>query len=511
MLRPYQEDAIVKVKESLKRGNRKIILSLCTGAGKSVISRKIVEMAKEKNSHVLFVTHRKILIKQMKETLKGLDNVTIGTIQSLYKKDNSHVKIIIIDECHYGSDAAMYAQLPDVIKIGLSATPITRDGYKLDGWQEVIDIVQLCDLIEMGYASPVRVLAPIKPDLKSIKVKAGGYEVQSSFTEMAKPEMIRDIISVYQRHANWLRTLIYCVNIEHAEIMAKAFLDAGYRCDSVHSKKSDSIDALEQFKNGELDILCNVDVLTTGLDLPDICAIIIATPTKSTIKAVQIYGRATRLNQNDPHKVATIIDCAGAINDTIHPLQKMRFDRVKPKNKKELCPCGGKKILIKKYADKPDEDGYFLLTTIHQCDTCKEKFKTEKMELMPLSACECGSNAPKSVEMEQNEKEAIFSLICPDCQTKTEWRKIKLSDAELQEINPPEVVGWDLVRQELRKATNALGKRYHYKWADHVIEMLQSVGADDRYVLSEINRYNANGWKLGGIGYALEKHYARPA
>ena len=77
MLRPYQTEAIQKLKASFLKGNRRVILTLATGAGKSVIARAIVEMAKAKNNKVLFVAHRTILVDQMRRTFSGLDNVTV--------------------------------------------------------------------------------------------------------------------------------------------------------------------------------------------------------------------------------------------------------------------------------------------------------------------------------------------------------------------------------------------------------------------------------------------------
>lgn len=503
MLRPYQTEAIHKLKASLLKGNRRVILTLATGAGKSVIARAIVEMAKAKNNNVLFVAHRTILINQMRRTFTGLDNVTVGTVQALHKKLHN-VKIVIIDEVHFGSGSKMQNLLPDTITIGLSATPLTREGYKLDGWDDVIDVVQLCDLIEMGYAADVRVMAPIAPDRRNIKIKQGDYDVAGSYEAMTKSEMVRDIISVYQRHAEGLRTLVYCVNIQHAETMKASFAAAGYRCDSVHSKKEDSAEAFDAFKRGDVDILCSVDALTTGVDLPDVYCILLAVPTKSIVKAVQIYGRATRLNPADPDKLALILDCAGVIDDTIHPKQRMTFNREKPKNKKDLCECGGSKKLLNKTVSEPDSDGFYMVTTTRKCDRCPNIFTDEKMHLIPVSECGCPPN--NEMTMKEESDKIVWSLRCRTCGNESEYRSILYNEAELQEIAPPlPRDNWDAIKMELRKATRADGKKYHYKWADHSIFHLQLIGADPKMVIEEIDRYNANGWKLGGIQYAIEK------
>jgi len=324
-LRPYQIEAIDLIKAELKKGHKRVLLALATGAGKSVIARSIAEMAAEKNNQVLFTAHRTILIDQMKETFKGLSNVTCGTLQSMSRKEHN-VKLIIEDESHFGNGSKMRSKMPDgVITIGLSATPLNGDGSKLEGWDVIIDHIQLCDLIKMGYASPVKCLAPVKPDRDKLKISKGDYDNKEAFDLMAKSSMIGDIVDTYEKYAHGLRTLVFCVNIQHAELLSAEFKARGYRCDSVHSKK-DSGEVLDRFKKHEIDIVTNIDVLTTGFDVPDVYCIILAVPTKSIVKAVQIYGRATRLNPNDPNKTALILDCAGVIEDTIHPLTRMRFD-----------------------------------------------------------------------------------------------------------------------------------------------------------------------------------------
>lgn len=500
MLRPYQNEAIDRLKNSLKKGNKKVILTLATGSGKSIIARAIVEMAAKKGNDVLFLAHRTILVNQMKQTFKGLDNVTVGTIQALSKKEHNH-KIIIIDEIHYGFGSSMHSKLHDAIIIGLSATPIQSDGSKLEGFDDIIDVVQLCDLIDMGYASPIKVLAPIKQDLSNVKIKAGDYDNKQSFEAMSKSEIVSDIIGTYKKHAEGLRTLVYCVNIAHAEIMAKEFIKQGYRADSVHSKK-DSEEVMERFKNQEIDIVFNVEVLTTGVDLPDVYCIILASPTKSIIKAVQIYGRCTRLNPKDKDKTALILDCANVVTDTVHPLQRLRFDKEKRDRNIKKCKCGGILALFDKKASKPNSDGFYTVTTTRICNDCKRYYTDEETAMLPIKPCGC--SADNKVIMDQTDKEAVFYLECQGCGAKEDYRKILLTDAELEEIKPTDLNTWGHVRRELRKATNKDGKKYHWMWAGHVIDNLKERGAKPEMIIKEIEKYNLNGWKLGGLVHAVK-------
>jgi superfamily II DNA or RNA helicase len=505
--RPYQTDAIERLRASIKKGNRRIILTLATGAGKSVISRRIVEMAKAKGNNVLFVAHRTLLITQMKETLKEFDNVTVGTIQALSKKKHD-VKIVIVDECHNANGTKLQNNLPDEITIGLSATPITASGHKLKGWDDIIDVVQLSDLINMGFACPVKVKAPLLPDRSKIKIKAGEYDTMGAYELMSEPIMVRDIVDVYTKHAKGLRTLVYCVNIEHAEIMANNFKDAGYRADCVHSKKADSIEAFNNFKRGNIDILCNVGVLTTGIDLPDVYCIILATPIKSIIKAVQIYGRATRLNPNDGDKVALILDCAGVVQDTVHPLQRLEFDREPIKKNKKICKaCGGELLVLNRIVTPPNPQGDYTVITNYKCRDCKAVTTIEDMKLLPETKCEqCGYAGKRKITFTQSEKEAVFEFECPSCGLKSDFRAVKLTDEQLKEVEYEfNKNSWGYVKKELRKGTNKEGKKYHYLWANIMLDLAQELELTPLDMVEIIEDFNKKGRRLGGIGAVMRE------
>lgn len=295
-LRDYQSRAIDEARDSFKRGSKKICLTLATGAGKSIIAKKIIEAfrAKNKSGKVAYLTFRNVLIEQMKKTLKGLD-VEIDTLQGKGRVQSEIYDLVIIDEVHYAFGSKLQNNINAKFILGLSATPIDSYGNALD-FDEIIDVVQLVDLIEMGYASPVRVLSTSKVDTSSLKSVGGDFNQKQAYDLMSASQIKKDIVDVYLKYAKGLRTIIYAVNIKHCEDLKTEFESAGVECDSIHSKKADTSKALEDFKSGKINLLINVDVLTTGLDLPDIYCLILASPTKSLIKSTQIYGRCSRID-----------------------------------------------------------------------------------------------------------------------------------------------------------------------------------------------------------------------
>ena len=184
--REYQLKAIEDLKITLSKGNKNIMLCACTGAGKSIIIKTIFQMALDKNPNasLLYVVHRKILINQMKKTLKGL-NVEIETLQTIGKKQTKVYDLVLSDEAHYGKDSKLANNINSKFNISLSATPITPDGYILD-YDDVIDVVQLADLIELGFASKLKVLSTSKVDTSKLKSQNGDFKVNEAFELMNK-------------------------------------------------------------------------------------------------------------------------------------------------------------------------------------------------------------------------------------------------------------------------------------------------------------------------------------
>ena len=496
-LRPYQHDAINLARESIKRGNKKILLCLATGAGKSMIAKGIVSLAK---SDVLFVAHRSILIKQMEKTFKDLNNVTCGTIQKLHKEDK-HYKLAIVDEAHYASGAAMQEALKYDYLIGLSATPLTRDGYRLNGWDDIIDVVQLPDLVDMGYACPVKVFAPVKIDTSHMRTVAGDFKDQDAFDEMSKSEIVGNIISIYKKYAEGLKTIIYCVNIKHAELLSAAFDDAGYRCDTVHSKK-DNDPIMDDFSSGKLDIILNCDVLTTGYDAPDIYCLILATPTKSIVKAVQIYGRGTRLNPEDPEKVCLILDCANVIENTNHhPMERLDFTREKKQDNLKRCACG-EKMSLRGRAVEPYNEVAYLVRSTYVCPKCNTLEDVENIKIMNPQACEkCGDTvAGAPMRIEDTDKGLSFMRECPSCGHDEEIRKIAYTKDELREIIYSRE-DWSSVRQYLMDNRG----EYKWQWVDHAIEGMKAANADPKEVMKKAQEIISKNKKLGSLPYFFRR------
>jgi superfamily II DNA or RNA helicase len=496
-LRPYQQSAINKCKESFLNGNRKILLSIGTGGGKSIVCRKLFEMALQKNkdAKLLYIVHRNILINQMKQTLSGL-NVRISTLQAIGREPTDVYDIVLSDETHFGHGSKLMNNINYKFFIGVTATPISSDGYPLDGYDEIIDVAQLKDLIDMGFMPKLKVLSGSNVDTTKLKKTGADFNIKQSFHLMNKSKIMSDIVGAYEKYAKGLKTILYCVNIKHSENVAKAFTDKGYECGVIHSKSKDK--DLDKFKNGEINIIANCDVLTTGLDLPDVYCLILASPTKSYIKSTQIYGRI-RLNPKDKDKVGLIIDCANVIGNTQHPMQKIDLNREKPKRDKNIPQHCNKDMAKIESKIIPIDKYEYCIYTKWKCD-CGEIKEVQEIKLINPKACEsCGKEIGQETEKEtyiDNSKKLQFGYLCPHCGSKIPLREIEYSSDELKEI-AYQGSTWEDVRTLLKIEAKASG--YHYRWVDRAIDTLKNKGKCADEVISYIKHIKEQNNKIGRI------------
>ena len=513
-LRKYQENALQQLKQSLKKGNKRIILALATGAGKSILGLSIVRSAAQKNNYVLYVAHRTILIEQMQNTLKNFKNVAVESVQRSNNRYHDDVKILIIDEVHYGVNSSMQNRIinryPDAIVIGLSATPITASGHKIEGWDDVIDVIQLKELVDMGFLAKLKVLAPMHIDTSGFKMSAGDYNQKDVAKEVTKTNIISDVVEKYIKYADGLKSVFYAVNIEHAAQLNAELIERGYKSAVYHSKLKKEVKkrTFNAFKNNELLILVSVESLTTGFDLPDLYCGVLATPTKSIIKAVQIYGRFARLDPENPNKEALILDCSNVVDDTVHPYQKLDFTRTKQDKRIKCTKCDdGIMQLIKKSATTPTELGEYTITKILECNKCGFTKVKEEQKIIVFNFCEECETIIKPGTAEtttrKTDKQLQIVSICPHCGNEKVMRDIGLIDTELEEkklkVNINAVENWDDVLKELRKAKNKEGKKYHHLWAKRSVDTLKEHGFTLSEVKKAVDHYVKNNWTLGGV------------
>ncbi len=376
-LRKYQTELIEKCREEYRKGCKAPCIVLPCGGGKSVIVAEMARCATEKGNQVLFLVHRRELVEQIKRTFEwwGVDMNLCDVM--MVQTANRHIaqirppKLIITDEGHHSKAVTyrkIYDAFPDAKRIGVTATPIRLDGSGLGDVNDSLVVgVSAKWLIEHKFLAPYDYYAPAIADLSGLKVVRGEFETGSIEKVLMKSAIYGDVISHYRKLADGKQAICYCVSVVHSKAMAKAFRSAGIL--AVHidgtTPKNERDSVISAFRDGRITILCNVDLISEGFDVPDCECAILLRPTQSLTLYIQQSMRCMRYKDN---KRAVIIDHVGnyarfGMPDADrewslqgqHKSEKNRTDKeisvlqcpecfytfVPPENEEKICPsCG---------------------------------------------------------------------------------------------------------------------------------------------------------------------------
>lgn len=320
MLRPYQTDLIEKARAEYRNGVKSPCIVLPCGGGKSVIVAEMAKNAIVKGNRVLFLVHRRELVDQITRTFEwwGVDmnlcDVMMVQTASRHITQIQQPKLIITDENHHSKASTyrkIYDAFPDAKRIGVTATPIRLDGSGLGDVNDRLVIgVSAKWLIENNYLAPYDYYAPAIADLSEIKTNCGEFETDSMEKILMKSAIYGDVISHYKKLANSRQAICYCVSVAHSKEMAEAFCNA--RIKAVHidgtTPKADRERIITDFRHGRIKILCNVDLISEGFDVPDCECAVLLRPTKSLTLYIQQSMRCMRYKKG---KRAIIIDHVG--------------------------------------------------------------------------------------------------------------------------------------------------------------------------------------------------------
>ena len=351
-LRDYQQKASDKAMDffldpKIKRNG---LIVIPTGGGKSWV---IADIANRLNDNVLiFCPSREILIQNFEKMQKicpfdcavysasvgkkQIAKITFATIGSAinHMEEFSHFRYVLIDECHLvNPKEGMYKAFLSSLKckiIGLSATPYRLSSSRDFGsmlkfitrtrpcvFSEVIYQVQISTLLDMGYLSKLDYYAmnPVGWNELNLKVNTTGadYTDKSVVKEYERIDFYGFLVSIVQRLMNPKSgikrkgILVFTRFLKEAERLTRSIPGTAIVSGDTPKKERERI--LEAFKSGEIPVVANVGVLTTGFDYPELDTIVMARPTMSLALWYQIVGRVIR-----PHpskEAGWIVDLAG--------------------------------------------------------------------------------------------------------------------------------------------------------------------------------------------------------
>ena len=209
VMRGYQDRAIADCRDAIRDGSRAPLISAPTGSGKTVIAVGLVRLEIDAGGRVMIVAPRRELIAQTSAKLRdagvahgvilaGADHlhdidarVQVASFDTLLSRvlrqgklsDLPDFTMVIIDEAHLAVTAKKIELLnrwPNAIRIGLTATPIRKDGRALGVlFDRLIEVATIADLTEGGHLVPARYFSLSEPDLKRVRITAGEFNVSA--------------------------------------------------------------------------------------------------------------------------------------------------------------------------------------------------------------------------------------------------------------------------------------------------------------------------------------------
>ena len=328
-LRPYQLALVDNARRSVGAGNRRLLIVLPTGGGKTIVASEIVTGAVGKGNNVLFLVHRRELAFQARERFEafGLGHqvglivagevsdltqpIQIASIQTYIRRlqlDDPQfnvwyhrASVVVFDEAHC-SIAPSFKSVLELYKdqaviLGLTATPCRNDGRGLgEIYQEIVSGAGIGDLTREGHLVPMVYYAPHTPDLKKIKTVAGDYCKKELGAVMDRPKLVGDIYDNWARITPERQTIIFATNVKHSKHIQQEFERRGVSIEHLdaHTPNDQRAETLARLKRGETQVVTNCQILTEGFDFPGAGCIVIARPTKSLGLYLQMAGRGVR-------------------------------------------------------------------------------------------------------------------------------------------------------------------------------------------------------------------------
>lgn len=319
-LRDYQEEIFDRV-VSYSTRNLSTIVSLTSGAGKSYIIAKLAEFYSSQGLDVVVLVPFVAVRKQISDLFKdnGIEVTVSSSLKILNnKQDYPNIDVFLIDEAHH-SAADSYTKLfdlfPKSLKVGFSATPVRNDNKALFGIYDYIITSDMTPtkLIELGYLSKFIYYAPSNSDIANhaisrdkLVVGDSSYIIGSK-NKSNKRVVYGDVFKTWSKYAKNYQTVLFAPNVESAEGYAEIFKANGVSAEVISSKLHPKtvLSIIERYRNGEITVLCNYNMISEGFDMKEVDCVIL---TATTFSYPLFYQRAYRALRKNGKRKAIVLD-----------------------------------------------------------------------------------------------------------------------------------------------------------------------------------------------------------
>jgi superfamily II DNA or RNA helicase len=366
-LRPYQQQVKDQVYDAWNKGHKKTLLVVPTGGGKTVVFCSIVldaingDINGEKMPTAVFV-HREELVGQISQTLAKVgvshnliappgviaqitkghrrefgrafynsqSSVTVISLDTFnsrfeksYRKWTTKIRLWVVDEAAHVLEENKWGKAlskleVDCLGLGVTATPHRLDrkglGTKVRGgcgvFDKMIQGVSTFWLIKNNFLSDFKIASPTSNFVEHLAAakEDKDYTLSQMQDATVKSNIIGDVVENYFKFASGKQAIVFATGLVSAEELERKFIAKGvpalFLCGT--SLKTNRADGIEKFRQGKIKILINVDLFDEGFDVPAVEVVIMARPTTSLGKYLQMIGRGLRIANGKTH--AIIID-----------------------------------------------------------------------------------------------------------------------------------------------------------------------------------------------------------
>lgn len=324
VLRPYQEDAVERLRNGIRSGLRRQILVAPTGAGKTEMAMKIIAESQKKGATAWFIVDRISLIDQTSDRFAqyGIDHgiiqadniltdlrkpVQVASAQTLARRKIDWLPdLIVVDECHarFKSTSDLVTKAEKAKAIGLTATPFTA-GMAND-WDGLVNSTTVNKLLEQQFLSPLKIKACVAPDMTGAPKKFNG-EWEEEEAGQRGITIIGDVVQTWVEQTRKffggpVKTIVFSPSVKHGKELCRQFADAGFNFQQISYLDADDAERrvkIAEFRKPDsaIDGLVSCAVLTKGFDVADVrCGVSCRPYTKSFSSHIQEMGRVMRIH-----------------------------------------------------------------------------------------------------------------------------------------------------------------------------------------------------------------------
>lgn len=349
--RPYQQEAITSTIEEIKKYAKQgksahLIIDAGPGAGKTLLMAFLAKHVFERGGRVVQLARQPILAKQNYDEMyecgipaalyaakfnrRQVAQVTVateGTIANSLHDMNKPVDLLLLDECHTLSPDDEDTQMNTIIRhlddvttkagrkmhvVGLTGSPFrgVTPLTSFDFWHDTVFNIGTDKLTELGYLSvPVFGFADADDDaldFSSVNTRSGSWEFSEkeldeiAMSDAGKKKLVRILMQVIEKTKDRNQRIVFASTKRHAREIRRILIALGIDKSKIGLVTDDSSEAekdrvIKLSKEGKLDWLINVSVLTTGFNSPLIDVVVYLRPIGSLVLLIQSMGRGARL------------------------------------------------------------------------------------------------------------------------------------------------------------------------------------------------------------------------